>query len=104
MTREERAFIEAVIARGVRRQLAAKWDEGKLCMSRYPNESARRFDQQFSETTYERNARLRKARRASSPCPPDDASEAQCDAPHHMRNGVPYCEICGRERLSRMGQ
>jgi len=81
-----------------------KWDEGKLCMSRYPDESTRRFDQQFAETTTERNARLRKARLAARSCPPDEASEAQCDAPYHMRNGVPYCEICGRERLSRMEQ
>lgn len=35
-------------------------------MSRYPNAATRRFDQQFAETTAERNARLRKARRAEN--------------------------------------
>lgn len=71
-------------------------------MSRYPNESTRRVDQQFAETTAERNARLRKARRAESPCPPDDKSEEQCGAPWHLRNGMPYCDICGRERWSKV--
>ena len=31
-------------------------------MSRYPNESTRRFDQQFAETSAERNERLHKSR------------------------------------------
>ena len=34
-------------------------------MSRYPNEATRRFDQQFTETTTERDARLRKSRERS---------------------------------------
>ena len=33
-------------------------------MSRYLSESAARFDQQFRETEYERNARLRQKREA----------------------------------------
>lgn len=39
-------------------------------MSRYPSDSVRRFDQQFAETTWERNARLAAARkrRARSSC------------------------------------
>lgn len=39
-------------------------------MSRYPSESAWRFDQQFAETEYERNARQAAARRkrARSTC------------------------------------
>lgn len=34
-------------------------------MKRYPNEATRRFDQQFAETTAERNGRLREARLAA---------------------------------------
>lgn len=38
-------------------------DEGKNSMSRYPNEDAERFDQQFAETETERNERLAAARK-----------------------------------------
>ena len=72
-------------------------------MSRYPDETTRRFDQQFAETEGERNARLRKKRLAATPKAWNGGSiesameYARQNREKAIQQGASRCDECGGE-------